>query len=318
MAFAGTLGCDEGGLAEPASGSGGAYAVAGGGGSATGGAATTGGATATGGATTGGRATATGGAPATGGATWQASYPVEELGTGQMQGSGTSSERYAKSDVSRDGVNYFFMANGWGPKFESQSVSWNGTAFTVKSMQGTMGEDYSPASYPTVFCGAYSDSQSKSCGLPAAISSLTTLRTGWSWRPNGNTGEYNAAYDIWLANGPDRGSFSGYLMVWFRDPVGQQPAGSVKARDVVVANVPGVWDIWAGTVWDGFPIINWVRREEQDTLDMEFDVMDFIRDAQRRGYEVPGTHVLSVAVGFEIWEGPVNNLETVDFFVDVH
>ena len=66
-------------------------------------------------------------------------------------------------------------------------------------------------------------------------------------------------------------------MVWFRDPVGQQPAGSRKERDVVVANVPGVWDIWAGTVWDGFPIINWVRRENQDTIEMEFDVMDFIR-----------------------------------------
>jgi hypothetical protein len=32
---------------------------------------------------------------------------------------------------------------------------------------------------------------------------------------------------------------------------------------------------------------------------------------------VPGSHVLSVAVGFEIWNGPIQNLESVDFYVNV-
>jgi hypothetical protein len=32
---------------------------------------------------------------------------------------------------------------------------------------------------------------------------------------------------------------------------------------------------------------------------------------------VPGTHVLSVAVGFEIWNGPITNLQSNDFYVDV-
>lgn len=185
-------------------------------------------------------------------------------------------------------------------------------------MQGETGDDWEPASYPTVFCGAYSDSRSGECGLPAALSSITALRTGWSWQPNDNTGQFNAAYDIWLGTGPDIASFSGYLMVWFRDPPGQQPAGSRTASRVTVGNVPGVWDLWAGEVWDGAPIINWVRPQTQDTLEMEFDVMEFIRDAQTRGLEVPGTHILSVAVGFEIWEGPITHLETVDFFVDVN
>jgi hypothetical protein len=276
----GSFGCDEGRPAESDEGSGGSSSAPG-----------------------------TGGLPQT--------WPVTELHTGTMTGSGTSSDRWAQDDVTRDGVNYHFMANGWGPNFESQTVSWDGTSFKVVSMEGSPGDDWEPASYPTVFCGIYSRIASGECGLPAAISSINTLRTGWSWQPNGNTGDYNAAYDIWLATGPDPEAFSGYLMVWFRDPLGEQPTGSRIETHATVENVPGVWDIWAGTAWDRFPIINWVRPEHQDTLEMEFDVMDFIRDAQSRGLEVPGTHILSVAVGFEMWQS-VTNLETVDFFVDVN
>jgi hypothetical protein len=238
-----------------------------------------------------------------------------ELGTAMMGGTGQSTERYQKADVTRDGQNYYLMANGWGPGFVSQSISWSGTSFTVESMQGTEGPNYQPASYPTVFCGAYSDSRSGECGLPAALDSMSALQTGWSWRPNGNTGEYNAAYDIWMGTSTERSSFSGYLMVWYREPAGQQPAGSRKLTGVTVANVSGTWDIWTGSVGNR-PIINWVRAEGQDTTDMEFDVLDFVRDAQTRGLQVPGTHVLSVAVGFEMWS-PVTNLQSLDFYVDV-
>jgi hypothetical protein len=240
----------------------------------------------------------------------------ERLGGALMGGTGQSAQRYQKTDVTRDGQNYFLMANGWGPGFQSQSISWSGTSFTIESMAGAPGPQFQPASYPTVFCGAYSDSKSGACGLPAPLATMSALETGWSWRPNGNNGEYNAAYDIWLGTGPERETFSGYLMVWYREPAGQQPAGRLMLENVTVANVPGTWDIWTGAV-GGKPIINWVRDEGQDTLEMEFDVLDFVRDAQMRGLQVPGTHVLSVAVGFEIWEGPITKLESLDFFVDV-
>ncbi len=245
---------------------------------------------------------------------------------GEYTGSGSANaaspsdtaNRYKKGDVTRDGVNYYFMANGWGPGFQNQDVSWNGTSFTVASMNGVPGDNYEPASYPTMFCGVYSDSQSQECGLPAAISEIATLRTGWRWKANGNMSDYNAAYDIWVANGTNRQSFSGYLMVWFRDPPGQQPAGQPDPahQGITVDNVPGTWDVWKGTV-NRAPIINWVKTEGQDIEELEFDVMDFVRDASKRGFEVPGTHILSVAVGFELWEGPVTNLVSEDFYVDV-
>ncbi len=239
-----------------------------------------------------------------------------QLGSAAMGGVGRSTNRYQKADVTRNGQNYFVMANGWGPNFGSQEISWSGTSFTVESMTGTQGAQYQPASYPTVFCGVYSDSRSRACGLPAPLASITSLRTGWSWLPNGNIGQYNAAYDIWLGNGTDVGSHSAFMMVWYREPQGQQPAGRLNQAQVVVDGVPGTWDIWTGSVGNK-PIINWVRRENDDTLSLEFDILNFVADAEERGLMVPGSHVLSVAVGFEIWNGPVTNLESVDFYVDV-
>jgi glycosyl hydrolase family 12 len=242
--------------------------------------------------------------------------PVDsQLGSATMGGTGTSSERYFKTDVTRDGQNYYFMANGWGPGFDKHTISYSGTSFTVQSLTGTQGPMYEPAAYPTVFCGAYSDARSRDCGLPAALDSLSSLRTGWSWNANGNDGEYNAAYDIWLGTSNERSSFSGYLMVWYREPVGQQPAGSLKTSNVTVANVPGNWNIWTGQV-GGKPIINYVRAEHQDTPSMEFDILDFVDDVKTRGMPLPGTSVLSVAVGFEIWKGPIQNLQSLDFYVD--
>jgi hypothetical protein len=246
----------------------------------------------------------------------QPSGGSSQLGAATMGGTGETTDRYRKADVTRNGDNYFLMANGWGPNFGSQSISWSGTSFTVESMTGSQGDNYEPASYPTVFCGEYSDSRSRECGLPAALDSLTSLRTGWSWRANGNAGQYNAAYDIWMGTGPARNTFSGYLMVWFREPPGQQPAGRLtEHRGITVGDLPGTWDIWTGQVGNR-PIINWVRAEGQDTPSMEFDILDFVDDAEARGLTVPGSHVLSVAVGFEIWNGPITNLESVDFYVD--
>src|SRR5689334_23089000 len=102
----------------------------------------------TGGSSTSGGTSASG----TGGAAFPSMFATPE-----QAGSGSTSERYAKAAVTRDGMNYFFMANGWGPGFQSQSVTYSGTSFTVTSMQGTQGMQYQPASYPTVFCGVYSD-----------------------------------------------------------------------------------------------------------------------------------------------------------------
>jgi hypothetical protein len=183
-------------------------------------------------------------------------------------------------------------------------------------MQGQRGAGYEPASYPTVFCGAYSDSRSGDCGLPKPLASIQSLRTGWRWNANGNAGQYNAAYDIWLSTTGDIGGHSAFLMVWLRDPPGQQPAGSRKVAGVSVTNAPGSWTIWSGNVGSK-PCISYVRTEGHDSPELEIDVMDFVRDVTARQLALPGSTVLSVAVGFEIWSGPITKLESNDFYVHV-
>lgn len=267
------------------------------------------------------------GTPETAGTTGNASSPASSdpapstllpslFGAPVQSGAGTSSDRWSKTDVKRDALSYFFMANGWGPGFESQTVSWDGTAFSVDSMQGMRGAGYEPATYPTVFCGVYSDSRSGDCGLPKALSDISSLRTGWRWTANGNAGQYNAAYDIWLSNSDDIDGHSAFLMVWLRDPPGQQPAGSKKVNGISVTNAPGSWNIWSGNV-GGKPCITYARTEGKDSPELEIDVMDFVRDAAARQISVPGSTVLSVAVGFEIWNGPITNLQSNDFYVQV-
>jgi hypothetical protein len=277
-------------------------------------------------------ATGTGGSSGMGGSTGMAGSPPKggsgtggsggggggmapsQLGKGIYQGTGTSSDQYAESDVYRDGVGYKFIANGWGDKWQSHNITWNGTSFGVLSLQGSQGDDYSPAGYPTMFCGFYSMKQSiGSCGLPGAVTSLQSVRTGWRWKANGNSGQYNAAWDIWLGNG---NQLSAYLMVWLREPPGQQPAGAAALSGATIQGLPGSWTIWTGNV-KGIPIVNYVKPEGQDLSELEFDVMDVYRDAKMRNFNLPGSNIIAVAVGFEVWNGPITNLQTEDFYVTV-
>ena len=279
-----------------------------------------------------GGAPAAGGTPSSGGA----GAPTVAGASGASTGSGlpgsfgdptqspkyTTTDQYDKVELKRDGVNYYFMANGWGENWQSHEIALVGTSFTIKSLQGTEGRNYSPASYPTVFCGAYSDSLSGQCGLPALLSDIKSIKTGWSWAANGNTGQYNAAYDIWIGNTADGKSgdamrdLTDYVMVWYRDPPGQQPAGQRRQQGITVPGVEGTWDYWQGQV-GGKPYYAYVKPEGQDIHSFEFDAMAFINDLPARNATLRGNTVLSVAVGFEIWNGPVTNLASQDFYVAV-
>jgi Glycosyl hydrolase family 12 len=239
---------------------------------------------------------------------------TSELGQGGTSGAGQTKAQYSTSEVSRAGKDYIFISNGWGPGFISHDISWNGTSFTVNSMEGNQGPNSEPASYPTTFCGKYSVGEVGNCGLPAAIDSVASLQTGWSWSCEAeNLGKYNAAWDIWLGDGT---ALQGYLMVWLRDPPGASPAGRPTITGVLVPGLPGIWDIWTGSV-NGRPIVNYVHREGGNIAALEFDVMDLFADMDSRGVPYPGTHINSVAVGFEIWQGPVTNLTSDDFYVNV-
>ena len=282
----------------------------GGGGQATGGVNTGG---ATGGTETGGAET---GGAATGGTDGQLTAGACTVGAGTQTGSGRTSDQYNGVDIQRDGRNYRMITNAWGQNWVSHDISWLGTSMTIHDFQGSHQSNGAPAGYPSVFCGKYSDA-SQECGLPRALSGLTALNTAASWaHPDGN-GTYNVAYDVWLGDG--NATFAGlqsYFMVWLRDPPGEQPVGTLDTQGVEVANVSGSWDIVTGQV-NNLPIVSYVRAEGDDAHAMAFDIMDFILDAQTRGLQFPGTDVLSIAIGFEIWDGPVTDLSLDDFCLDI-
>jgi len=229
---------------------------------------------------------------------------------------GTSTAKYFGTNVTRDGVGYRFITNWWGTGWTAANVSYNGTGFTVASATGTSMPDGTPIGYPTTYCGRYSESTpGGNCGLPAAFSTIDKLWTGWKWT-SADTGQYNAAWDIWLGTAS---AFQSYLMVWLRDPAGRQPAGNSTINNVTVAGEPGTWNIRYGTV-NSRPIVNYVRAEGQDACAFEFNVMDFVNDAQARsattsGLTLPGDTVRAIAVGFEFWTGPFTNVSSDDFYI---
>jgi hypothetical protein len=238
------------------------------------------------------------------------------FGTPTQGGTGTSTAKYFGADVTRDGASYRFITNWWGQGWIDANVSYDGTSFTVASATGTSMPDGTPIGYPTTYCGRYSENAPHGdCGLPAAYSTIDTLWTGWKWSST-DAGQFNAAWDIWLGTAT---MFQSYLMVWLRDPPGRQPAGNATINNVTVAGVPGTWNIRYGTV-NARPIVNYVRAEGQDACELEFDVMDFVADAQMRsttttGLTLPGDTVRAVAVGFEYWTGPFTTVTSDDFYV---
>lgn len=241
------------------------------------------------------------------------------FGAPAQGGMGTSIAKFFGGDVTRDCVTYRFITNWWGQGWTAANVSYNGTSFTVANATGTSMPDGTPIGYPATYCGRYSENAAHgSCGLPAAFSTIDTLWTGWKWS-SGDTGQYNAAWDIWLGTAT---AFQSYLMVWLRDPPGRQPAGNNVINNVTVANEPGTWNIRYGTV-NGRPIVNYVRTEGQDACAFEFNVMDFISDAQARsattsGLTLPGDTVRAIAVGFELWTGPFTNVSSDDFYIKLN
>lgn len=269
-----------------------------------------------GGPGTGGSMPGTGGQDGTGGSGPKPGNCLTETpnhsGGGTLMGS-SDAVRYASYNTTRNGLNYRFIANGWGPGWESHSITYGGSKFSVNDFLGTRGSNYEPAGYPTVFCGDYSDSSSLSCGLPAAINSISELDTGLTWSHSGTGTDFNVAYDIWMANG---GSFAGYLMVWYRDPPGNQPAGGLQANNIFVGSDDKRWDVWTGQV-NGSPIVNYVRPNGEESYSLGFDAMNFV-DHAKQNYNLPGDTIMSVAIGFEIWSGPVTNLVVEDFCVEVN
>jgi hypothetical protein len=269
----------------------------------------------------------TGGAPMAGASAGAAgssgtTQPSGPLGPGNLSGSGMITERSGAVMVMRDGRSYFVQNNVWGDAATTQSLSYNGTTFEVKTQTGSNQASGSnamgPVSYPSTFIGSNFNRATSGSNLPKQVSALKTVKTGWSNNAgSGISGTYNAAYDVWFSTGAGGDAMApsgGYLMVWYSKPNGAQPIGSADPTPVTIPGVSGTWEVWLGQN-NGKPCISYVRTQSTESL--EFDLNAFIQHAVTRGGSIQSSWYLSnVFAGFEIWSGGVG-LKTTAFYAIV-
>jgi hypothetical protein len=260
--------------------------------------------------------------------------PVTSGGTGgsggtsscaSPSGSGTISDQYGAVHVMCP-KDYIVQNNDWGVAAPgSQTISYGpGTKLKVTKQTGT-GANGSPASYPSIFTGAYNNKSTTGSGLPLAVSSIsaTGISTSWTWSDAGVTGSYNAAYDVWFSTGSGgdpaaAGPSGGYLMVWFYKPSDNQPIGATITNGTVVIGGQQ-FNIWYG-MNGSKPVVSYVAQQKMSSW--TFSLGAFIQDAV--GRTCSGTtkcvqsswYLTNVFSGFEIWNGGLN-LQTTDFGVTV-
>lgn len=238
-----------------------------------------------------------------------------EAGSVTRTGTGSTCAQYGKVPVTRNNVPYLVVNNAWSGADETQCIDVNGTSFSVTRQNGTGNTSGAPVSYPSVIYGRKdSSSISASSVLPAAVSSLTSVRTGISCNANGSiAGVYNSSYDVWLNSdaNPSDAPTGAYLMVWPYQPTGARPAGQITATTTIGGVAYNVWS--GGTGANGKPYIAYVA--QKGATDLAFELLDFIKDATTRGVIKSGWYLTNVQAGFEIWSGG-KGLEMRDFWVD--
>jgi hypothetical protein len=243
----------------------------------------------------------------------------------QPSGSGSLTTQFADAHVGCP-KDYIVQNNAWGST-AGQTVQYGpGTKMKVTVQNGT-GSNGAPASYPSIFTGAYNGRSTSGSGLPRAVSQITAtgVNTSWTWSDAGvaSGSSYNAAYDVWFSTGsggdPQASAPSGgYLMVWYYKPSDNQPIGMTIPNGSVTINGKQ-FNIWYGTN-NGKPVVSYVAQQKMTSW--TFPLGAFIQDAATRTCSGstkcinPSWYLTAVFGGFEIWKGGVN-LQTTDFGVTV-
>ena len=240
-------------------------------------------------------------------------------GTGGMMaadgGTGTITDRYGRRGVVKDNRRYVIQNNVWGNESAQQTLTFNSTAFTVTQQTGSNAGQAAPVSFPSTWIGSNGNNSTSGSNLPIAISAITSIPTTWTINA-AVEGSFNAAYDLWFSTSPSGDPEStvdptgGFVMVWFHDPAGAQPAGSQTGTATIAGQT---WNVWART--SGKPYIAYVAPSTITSL--TFDLKPFITDAVTRGVIPGGWTLTNVFAGFEIWSGGVG-LATTDFSVVVN
>jgi hypothetical protein len=265
-----------------------------------------------------------------------ADAPGKAAACGQLTGTVGSTTASLDSSMQRALVTdttckkYIINNNNWGqPTSTTQILNYTANSFTIQSTSGS-GGGASVVSFPSIYIGAngqiangtfntWADS-----GLPKAISAIKSAQSTFKWS-GGNSGNYNAAYDIWFAKStPTAGAYndaiSGFIMIWVFKPSQSQPIGS--SGNTRQATIGGqAYTVWrgprngtaTGTDGAGRPVISYVANSTNNNFSA--DLKAFFDDAVTNGaadmaagggitQAFSSSWLLTdVFAGFEIWNG---------------
>ncbi len=192
---------------------------------------------------------------------------------------------------------YIVMNNRWGAS-TTQCITVNDTGFWISTSNHNNATNGAPAGYPAVYWGChYANCTPNFNPIQASSSAFPNISTSVSMSYI-DSGEWNAAYDIWFDPTARRdGQNTGLeLMIWLNHRGRPQPIGS-RVGQVSLAG--GTWDVWFGNV--GWNVVSYVRTSA--TGSMNFPVNTFYTDAVNRGYAQRSWYMTSIQAGFEPWIG---------------
>jgi hypothetical protein len=190
---------------------------------------------------------------------------------------------------------YIVQNNRWGASTE-QCIDVTSDGFTVTRASHNNATNGPPASYPSIFQGCHygnctTGPYPKVYSTLADVTSNVTLTVPAS-------GEWDAAYDIWLdpTNRTDGQNTGAEIMVWVNHRGRPQPFG----QKVGTAQLGGAaWDVWFGS--QGWNTVSYVR--QQPATSFAGSLKPFVDDAAGRGWVQRSWWLTSVQFGFEPWIG---------------
>jgi hypothetical protein len=192
---------------------------------------------------------------------------------------------------------YVVQNNVWGAS-TAQCIDVpeaNATSFRVTRSDHDNATNGAPASYPSIFEGCHWNDCTAGSELPLQVDTIGRADTTWDVTAEAD-GAWNVAYDLWFKSDPAPGPPDGAeLMIWLDSQGGVQPAGSIVAGDVPIADA--TWNVWQAQM--GWNYIAYQRTSP--TGSAEFDLHEFIIDAVARGAVQPSWYLVTVEAGFELW-----------------
>jgi hypothetical protein len=241
-----------------------------------------------------------------------------------------STQRVAVSGT--DCKTYIINNNNWGQESSTyQALDYVGNSFTVNVSSGSGAGGGVPASFPSIYIGGNGQIGTggefntwTNSGLPKQISAIKSAKSTFQWS-GGNSGNYNAAYDIWFAKSPPTAGgyndgVSGFIMIWNFKPGSNEPigGGNTKRNATIDGKAYTVWRgnrnaTATGTDGAGRPVISYVANTTNNNFSSDLKL--FFDDAVTNGAAdmAAGSgitqafssswYLTDVFAGFEIWSG---------------